>query len=116
MRDVLFEFLRLVVNETRERRFELRKEVAMQLGRNEMISGNGKEIDILKVMPEMAREFAGRITKEFRACYELKPHPQTENCYVATDPISGLSIRLTSAWDPMHLEFLLRFDALFSEN
>lgn len=109
------EFLRLVVNELGERRFEYIDEPIKEGERCEFISVIMKAEIIEKKLPEITREFANAIRPEFSRCYRLAALPKTfEQQYTARDPLFGVAIRCFRHWHVMEGEILYRFDAVFS--
>lgn len=111
------EFLRRVVNELNGRRFEF-IETALCVqpeGYAEMLSASGNVEDILHYLPELTREFAGKIKPAFTRCYGLDAPACSEGrYYTARDPIGGVSIRGFKLFDPMRGKLMYRFDAAFS--
>ena len=108
-----FEFLRRIVNELDGRRFS---EIAANQSRpHEIVVAQAPQHDVLKVLPEMTREFAQKIKPEFTNCHTLAapPAPIHIHCMVR-DPMSGVSIRCFRHFDVMEGEFRYRFDAAFS--
>ena len=113
MTQLTFEFLRRVVNELKGRKFEYIKEPGGRPPHAEMITAQGKADDLLYVLPEITREFAGKIKPEFSRCYELRA-PGPLPSWTARDPISGISIRCVRIWDVTENDMRCRFDAVFS--
>ena len=68
------EFLRRVVNELKGRQFEYREDhfVSVAPHAGDVVSGQAKEEDFLKVLPEFAREFAQKIDPTFTRCHKLQ--------------------------------------------
>jgi hypothetical protein len=109
------EFLRRVVNELNGRRFEYMEEPINEGEGRDFVSVSIKAEDLLKVLPDVAREFAGAIRPEFTRCHKLSPLPAPfNNHYTARDPISGVSIRCFRHWHVMIGDIVYRFDAAFS--
>jgi hypothetical protein len=108
------DFLRRVVNEMPARRFRY-LETGTEIPA-EQISAMAREDELLKILPEITREFAGKIKPEFTRCHKLSRLSQIDPLWqdIAMDPISGLSIRWIRAYDVMKNDFIYRFDAAFS--
>ncbi len=116
MSELTMEFLRRVVNELNGRRFEYLEElISEEHPRRTFVTASVKAEDLLKVLPEITREFAGRIRPEFTRCYKLLPPPKPfDQHFTARDPISGVSIRCFRHWDVIRNGITYRFDAAFS--
>jgi hypothetical protein len=113
--ELTMEFLRRVVNELKGRRFEYIEEPINEGQRRDLVSAQMKAEDFLKVLPEVTREFAGKIRPEFTRCHKLAPPPPPlGQHYTARDPIGGVSIRCIRYWDVTHNDICYRFDAAFS--
>jgi hypothetical protein len=109
-RQLGFEFLRRVVNELNGRKFEQSSGTP-----SEQICGDAKSDEVLHILPELTREFAKRIKPEWTRCYILENPPSPINDYfIATDPHSGVSIRIVRHFDVMKGDFRYRFDAAFN--
>ena len=115
MSELTTEFLRRVVNELNGRRFEYIEEPISEGQGRDFVSAYVKAEDFLKVLPEITREFAGKIRPEFTRCHKLLPLPPPfGNYYTARDPIGGVSIRCFRHWHVMEGGIVYRFDAAFS--
>ena|ERR1700688_1114940 len=109
-RQLGFEFLRRVVNELNGRKFEQSSGTP-----SEQICGDAKSDEVFHILPELTREFAQMIKPEWTRCCILEQPPSPiRDYFIATDPISGLSIRVILHWDVMKSGFRYRFDAAFS--
>ena len=108
-----FEFLRRVVNELEDRKFEYLEEPYRVP--SEQLCADAKHHDLLYVLPELTRDFAGKIKPAFTRCHKIVAPPSLIMQYfTALDPVSGLSIRCIRHFDVMKGEFRYRFDAAFS--
>jgi hypothetical protein len=106
------EFTRRVVIELNGRRFEYSEDISRKA---EHLCADSNLEDVLKVLPEVTREFASRIKPEWCRCHKLSPPPEFINLtFTSLDPISGLSIRGIKHFNPMKSRFCYRFDAAFS--
>ncbi len=115
MSELTMEFLRRVVNELNGRRFEYIEEPIKEGDRRDFLSVTIKAEDLLKVLPEITREFAGKIEQRFTRCHKLLTPPAPfDQYYTARDPIGGVSIRCLRHWDVMRGSIVYRFDAAFS--
>jgi len=114
MSELAMEFLRRVVNELGDRKFEYCEEPWTE-GAREFLTVVIKVQDFLKVLPDVTREFAARIKPEFTRCHPLAPPPRPfDHYYTARDKIRGLSIRCLRHWDVTQRDFVYRFDAALS--
>jgi hypothetical protein len=107
------EFLRLVVNQLKGRKFEHSPMLNLP---PERIMAVANATDVLKKLPDMTREFAEKIKPEWIRCHEL---PELGNIvqgyqYTSRDLESGLSIRCLRIFDPLYGEMVYRFDSCFS--
>ena len=107
--EMTFEFLRRVVNELKGRRFEYIDEPCAAT-----LTVQAKANELLHVLPEITREFAGKIPAGATRCFKVITVPNLDHQYSARDPFGGVSIRGVRIWDVMHGEIVYRFDAAFS--
>ena len=107
---LVFEFMRLVIRELKGRTFEY---VEVFPENTDGLVAAAKSEDVLKVLPDIAREFASRIKPEWTRCYKM-PTPPEFITFTGHDPFSGLSIRGMRHFDVMVGEMRYRFDARFN--
>lgn len=116
--ELTLEFLRRVVIELKDRRFDFAETalcIQPEASGAWMVTAHASGTDILKVLPEITRDFAAKIKPGLTCCYQLGPPLWSEDKYfTARDPIGGISIRCYKHWDVIHAAPMYRFDAAFS--